>query len=263
MDRWAGDYINPITLTKWVYANENPINYADPSGKWTCIGHQDCKEWVNKTLTELSNSGQTGKYIVDFFKRYDNNIGVLQQISSCNTSLGIQFGVQIVFGEPWPGPSWGTTTFSDVLQLSNDPNVINSGTPEGFGIQLFGHEVSHWAQGLNRFTIQGELLSRYVEQQLRKDLIPKYGIIKEGSDTTKYLVDTYNPFYVPDLERARHWMGAYFSAGYLLLPLPSLGYLSKDWLDEFHVKIIPPRIKDPLPMPVPTPGAYPIITPTP
>jgi RHS repeat-associated protein len=167
MDSWAGDYSNPITLNKWVYANGNPVMYTDPSGKWICVGHQDCKEWVNRTLSELSNSGQTGKRIVDFFNQYDKKAGVLQQINTCNLSPEIQFGVQIVFGEPWPGPSWGTAIFRDVLQLSDDPRVINSGTPGGFGLQLFGHEVSHWAQGMIRYTIQGELLSRYVEQQIR------------------------------------------------------------------------------------------------
>lgn len=33
-DTWAGDYQNPITLTKWLYANANPVMYVDPSGKW-------------------------------------------------------------------------------------------------------------------------------------------------------------------------------------------------------------------------------------
>jgi RHS repeat-associated protein len=32
MDSWSGDYQNPITLAKWVYANANPVRYTDPSG---------------------------------------------------------------------------------------------------------------------------------------------------------------------------------------------------------------------------------------
>lgn len=31
-DSWGGDYQNPITLNKWVYANTNPMRYTDPSG---------------------------------------------------------------------------------------------------------------------------------------------------------------------------------------------------------------------------------------
>jgi RHS repeat-associated protein len=30
-DTWAGDYQNPITLGKWLYANANPVMYVDPS----------------------------------------------------------------------------------------------------------------------------------------------------------------------------------------------------------------------------------------
>lgn len=33
-DTWAGDYQNPITLGKWLYANANPVMYTDPSGIW-------------------------------------------------------------------------------------------------------------------------------------------------------------------------------------------------------------------------------------
>ena len=31
-DTWGGDYNNPITLAKWLYANGNPANYSDPTG---------------------------------------------------------------------------------------------------------------------------------------------------------------------------------------------------------------------------------------
>jgi hypothetical protein len=94
--------------------------------------------------------------------------------------------------------------------------------------------------------------------------MPEYGIIQEGASTTKYLVDTFNPFYIPDLQQARDWMGVNFSPGYFWFPLPSIGYLTKDWLDKFHVKIEPPDIPlKPIPLPVPTPPTYQIVTPTP
>ena len=35
-DTWAGDYKNPITLGKWLYANGNPINMMDPTGQKAC-----------------------------------------------------------------------------------------------------------------------------------------------------------------------------------------------------------------------------------
>ena len=31
-DSWSGDYENPITLGKWLYANANPVMYTDPTG---------------------------------------------------------------------------------------------------------------------------------------------------------------------------------------------------------------------------------------
>jgi len=33
-DTWVGDYQNPITLGKWLYANANPVMYTDPSGNY-------------------------------------------------------------------------------------------------------------------------------------------------------------------------------------------------------------------------------------
>jgi RHS repeat-associated protein len=36
-DTWSGDYKNPITLGKWVYANSNPIIYTDPTGYFAIV----------------------------------------------------------------------------------------------------------------------------------------------------------------------------------------------------------------------------------
>ena len=57
-DTWQGDYNNPITLAKWLYANANPVKYTDPSGlcfigsKWyfkrPIFGQ--CSLQVNETL---------------------------------------------------------------------------------------------------------------------------------------------------------------------------------------------------------------------
>jgi len=35
-DSWSGDYKNPITLVKWVYANANPVMNVDPTEKKAC-----------------------------------------------------------------------------------------------------------------------------------------------------------------------------------------------------------------------------------
>lgn len=55
-----------------------------------------------------------------------------------------------------------------------------------------------------------------------------------------------------------------FNSGYSWFPLPETGRLTKDWLDQFHVKIKPPEPPlQPTPVPAPTPPTYPIGTPTP
>ena len=36
-DTWGGNYIYPITLGKWIYANSNPTTYSDPSGYFAIV----------------------------------------------------------------------------------------------------------------------------------------------------------------------------------------------------------------------------------
>ncbi|MBE0411642.1 MAG: hypothetical protein IBX69_18095, partial [Anaerolineales bacterium] len=261
MDTWKGDQNLPMSLNPWLYTYGNPVNYTDPSGLWTCRGHQDCNEWVENVLHILSITSKTGKAIVEFFHEHDERIRKTQPLEyyeSCQ-DLPIQSnGVLIEFGKPWPGPSWGTALFIDILQLSDDPRVINSPNPDGFGLQLFGHEVSHWAQGPIRFTIQGELLARFVEQQLRNDLQIQYGNI-DGWERTKELTERFNPFDVQHLQLAKFWMINNFSPGYAVFPLPSIGGLNQSWLDRFSINIdLPKPPFRPTPRPGPTPPQPPI-----
>lgn len=256
-DMWAGDANMPMSYNTWLYGYSNPVTYADPSGLWSCRGHPDCKGWVENVLNTLSRTSETGLAVVNFFLEHDESIKRQQPWGYLGPDCSsLPYGAVIEFGNPWPAPSWGTSTFISVLQLSDDPKVINGNVPDGFGLQLFGHEVSHWAQGWVRFTIQGELLARYVEQQLRNDLEPEYGTIYGQGDTSS-LVEGHNPFYIPHLENARRWMGEHFNPGYLLFPLPSIGGLDRSWLEKkFHVRIELPDIP-PGPQPVPTPPTNP------
>jgi hypothetical protein len=131
--------------------------------------------------------------------------------------------------------------------------VINDHNPDRFGLQLFGHDVSQWAQGPIRFTIQGELLARFVEQQPRNDLQPQFPKI-DGWEITKELTETFNPFDVQHLQLAKSRMINNFSPGYAAFPLPSIGGLNQNWLDRFYVTI---QLPDPPFRPTPRPGPTP------
>ena len=48
-DLWQGNYFRPLSLNKWNYVEGNPINLLDPSGKWVCRGHPNCKDWVRNS----------------------------------------------------------------------------------------------------------------------------------------------------------------------------------------------------------------------
>jgi len=245
-----------MSYNAWLYGYGNPTMYTDPTGMWSCSGHPDCKSWVVNALNILSTMSETGRELVNFFNQRDHDRK--DQLSSsymrsqeCEMSSDLPYGVRIIFGNPFPGPSVGTAIFPYTLQLKNDPLVINSPIPDGYGLQLLGHEISHWAQEAVRFTIQGELLARFVERQLRKDL-QSFANVNEYSEITSELTDSYNPFYLPDLLLAKNAMIGAFGAGYTLFPLPTSGRLDENWLAKFHVKIKPPAREIPKPH-TPTP----------
>jgi RHS repeat-associated protein len=225
----------PADWNRYIYVRDNPVNLTDPSRMWICEGHPACEDWVKNTLNVLSLSGDTGRAIVQFFYRHDERIKITQPYGytdpSCKPS-----GLLVEFGEPWPPNTWGTAVFINVLQLKNDPAIIGGPSPTGFGVIVFGHEVSHWAQGWIRFTIQGELLARYLEKELRVDLDRQYGMIMQGEDT-ETLVSQFNPFYVEHLRKAKDWMITHWSFGYIMFPLPSIGGFDQSWLDRFYVNV--------------------------
>lgn len=49
-DTWAGNVYIPVTLQKYLYANGNPVNNIDPSGKMTLMGFS-VGGTINKALT--------------------------------------------------------------------------------------------------------------------------------------------------------------------------------------------------------------------
>ncbi len=56
----AGDYKNPITLAKWLYANANPVMYADPSGLHVDYGvenYRDLTDWLYREMVTNAKGG--------------------------------------------------------------------------------------------------------------------------------------------------------------------------------------------------------------
>jgi RHS repeat-associated protein len=253
-DPWHGSEQKPLTMNPYLYAAGNPTNLLDPSGMWACTGHSDCEDWVKNTLSILSISGDAGRAIVQFFNQHDQRIEGIQLHGYVNPSCqNLPTGVLIEFGDPWPSETWGTAVKIHILQLLNDPEIIKGPNPTGFGVVTFGHEVSHWAQGLIRFTIQGEVLSRFVEEQLRRDLESIYHNIRFGEGTA-HIVDSYNPFSRESLHLARNWMVENFNIYYGLMPLGWPGGLDQSWLKRFYVQVqIPPAPPGPQPIPTPPP----------
>jgi RHS repeat-associated protein len=86
-DTWQGDYNNPITLAKWLYANANPVIYTDPSGK---ITKNESSE-ANQIVANLQSYGvminvDWGEYKI-FINPLENNGSGLQNIS-CGWNSG-------------------------------------------------------------------------------------------------------------------------------------------------------------------------------
>ncbi len=44
-DTWMGDYNRPLSLNRWMYVEENPINLTDPSGRCGEPGESPCPDW--------------------------------------------------------------------------------------------------------------------------------------------------------------------------------------------------------------------------
>jgi RHS repeat-associated protein len=263
-DTWKGDLNEPMSLNAWNYVQANPINYFDPGGMWRCQGHKDCEVWVMNALNMLNTSGETGRRLVNFFKQYDEKAKKSQSsanemvqrsplyssgLHDCNPKF---FGVTISFEDV---DYWGFAGISTILVLDKGITVDNGLIPNAFGVTIFGHEISHWRQGIERFSFQGEVLAMHVERRLQLDL--------GGSERREtVLVSKLYPFSYDSLEEARKILTW---APYRSLPT-TLGFgLTEDWLRSLAVPIPPPPtngtptppISPGRPVPAPSPPSTP------
>jgi RHS repeat-associated protein len=268
-DTWKGDLNEPMSLNAWNYVQANPINYFDPGGMWRCQGHKDCEVWVMNALNMLNTSGETGRRLVNFFKQYDEEAKKSQSsayemmqrsplyssgLHDCNPKF---FGVTISFEDV---DYWGFAGISTMLVLDKGITVDNGLIPDAFGVTVFGHEISHWKQSLNRFSIQGEVLARYVEMQLSTDL-------GRNPDALTALINQIYPFSMKSLREAKRSF-LNFST-YRSLPIIIGNGLPKSWLSDLAIPIPSdpsvtttpmPQTRPPKLIPIPT---SPLSTPIP
>lgn len=76
-DTWNGNYQNPVTLDKWLYANINPVVYTDPSGN---ISENELSR-ANQIVSTLQTYGikinvDWGEYRIFINPLEDNNSGL-------------------------------------------------------------------------------------------------------------------------------------------------------------------------------------------
>jgi hypothetical protein len=231
-----------MSYNAWLYTYANPILYTDPSGKWTCAGHPDCNQWVTNALQKLESAGETGKRLFEFFKEYDARIAAQQDVwliyaqthypdkaASCSNQSK---GLLIRFGTPWPG-GLANTFYDDILQMSKTYIVGPDPSPDG--ILTLGHEISHYKQGIERYSIQGEILAQLIEEQLRVNIGGK-----EPDQFYKELRNKY-PFSDAGLLEARKYLSENSTSSYKWLPLMIIG-LSQQWLIDlsFDMSKLPP-----------------------
>ncbi len=203
-----------------------------------------CPQWIESVLHELGGSGPTGRILVEEFFAYDEAVRRSQR-QVPRGPCRARSGLTIVIAKPFPPGAGASALFSDTLMI--DPWFVGRDA----GTLVFGHEVSHYTQGIHRLSVQGEVLARYVEQQLRSDL----GVDPSWSHAETLYLSQRNPFSLLDLRVAKAYLFER-SAGYLVVPLRIGGGLNDVWLTRLAIRLpVPPAPEDsiPTPLPVPTP----------
>ena len=171
-DTWAGDAHRPMSYNAWLYSLSNPVNYTDPSGHWYCQSGvvpfgDNCSSWVQNALTQLANSGTTGKKLSDYYHERDRALTVLGIGGGlvCAPLASFATGIKVYFESFTTNliNANGYAIWPDQIHINNSlPGYMPGSPPSAMALVTFGHEISHLAQGPKGLSVQAEALSTIV-----------------------------------------------------------------------------------------------------
>ncbi|MCC7358292.1 MAG: hypothetical protein IT317_02375 [Anaerolineales bacterium] len=184
-DTWRGMYNNPLSLNRWTYAENSPIDLADPTGMFACHEILDwpnrrCEQWVIDALATIESHGPVGQIVASRFRLRDELLTAVQDILKCSDILMRLHGPDgdLLADFNGPGlniefapigsnfvPSGGRGAQLIVLDSSNlDVNPSAS----AWNLGVFAHEVVHSAieTNENRATIAGEVYAYQVQARV-------------------------------------------------------------------------------------------------
>jgi RHS repeat-associated protein len=102
-DSWDGNYLNPLSLNKWIYVEDSPINLTDPSGRtpyWWCDDKNNpdaCKEVSKLSRQIYSTSNRTVREsTVEIF-------GIWSEINICVVDYPIKRKITDTIGHSTKG----------------------------------------------------------------------------------------------------------------------------------------------------------------
>ena len=271
-DPFDGAATDPSSYNGYNYADDNPVMFIDPTGRWICtldsyLFNPDCDEWVDDALDKLENQGGVpGQRLVAFFEKHDSDIKWSALGCVVYPPLaGRIWGIRIAFNPIIPGVLGGLAAAIPPQDIFVNSTLINGATASLDEVATFGHEISHLEQGFPAFfSVHTEMLSGILTYRLEDELgisrhHPEGVLIETGGGTGR----SFDPWDISDLREFKNEMK---EAGMPLdyYPLfPVTGFLERSWFNQWGVAPFRPPTPPPSPTPTPPPPTGPARPPTP
>jgi len=145
-----------------MYVGNNPVNYIDPTGMFTCSPMPECREWILYALVQLDVSGDIfSDFVYNFFMDLDEKSG------------GDRFNISFT------GKNWNMSAINYKITLQQ--KFINDNLPVPIShVGIFAHEIIHQTQTpIERISVWGEaqayIFQVLVQEELGKDLTKNFG----------------------------------------------------------------------------------------